>query len=151
MEPSRIPWHLTGVNYVIEATESLKNKIDANHHIQKSATAISMNDVVNKQLSDRVNGESEHNAESDKSEASSDIPEEIQNSVKRVVIANNSTDVPSIGIGINEDRLRSSLSVISSVSASANALILALKVVQEGFGLKFCAYTYIKAIMGASR
>ena len=58
---------------------------------------------------------------------------DVRNGVRKVVLASNSTDVPSIGIGINEDRLRGDLSVISSISAPTNALLIALKVLSKTY------------------
>jgi glyceraldehyde-3-phosphate dehydrogenase/erythrose-4-phosphate dehydrogenase len=146
LDPRRIPWHRSGVNYVIEATESINSKVDARHHLKPNEAGVRMKDLTNR---NQTNSESDNH---DKSEQKiEDEYEEHNHSVKKVVVANSSPDVPSIGIGINEDRLRSDVSVISSISAPANALILALKVVQEGFGLKFCAYTFIKAVKTASR
>lgn len=144
LEPSRIPWEVAGVNYVIEATESLNSKVEARHHLSPSQDAVRMKDLVNK----------EQNSEKDGAKSPTPAEEDVKErviSVKKVVIAGPSAEATSIGIGINEDRLRGDLNVVGSISAPANALILALKVVQEGFGLKFCAYTFIKAIMGVTR
>ena len=55
------------------------------------------------------------------------------------------------GIGINDERLSGSSSVICSISAQANALVLPLKIVQESFGIRFCSYTFLKAVMGPTK
>jgi len=154
MDPSNIPWHQAGVNYVIEATESLKKKVDGTEHLKPKDGVVkspTMKDLVNRKSSDScANGDQ---SSEDPSEVKEDGGEksDVTNGVRKVVLASNSTDVPSIGIGINEDRLRRDLSVISSISAPANALLIALKVIQEKFGLRFCAYTFIKAIKDVSR
>ena len=170
MDPSNIPWQQAGVNYVIEATESLKKKVDGTEHLKPKDGLVkspTMKDLVNRKNSDSINGDqSPENPTSDVKTEEGDKP--VTNGVRKVVLASNSTDVPSIGIGINEDRLRRDTSVISSISAPANALLIALKVVlckkkhnppgipylqviQEKFGLRFCAYTFIKAIKDVSR
>ena len=145
LEPSKIPWELSGVNYVIEATENLNSKVDAKHHLSPREGAVSMKDLVNK---DRI--EEEKNKDLTPNGGAGNV-QEAESRVKKVVLASSSADAPSIGIGINEERLRGDLSVVGSVSAPANALILALKIIQEQFGLKFCAYTFIKAVMGVTR
>merc|ERR1712223_796369 len=33
VDPRKIPWNRIGVNYVIEATESLQSKVNARHHL----------------------------------------------------------------------------------------------------------------------
>jgi glyceraldehyde-3-phosphate dehydrogenase/erythrose-4-phosphate dehydrogenase len=147
LDPRRIPWHHSGVNYVIEATESINSKVDASHHLKPNEAGVRMKDLTNR---NQTNTESDEQNIEDKDGLKTE-DEEHNHSVKKVVVANSSPDIPSIGIGINEDRLRSDLSVISSISAPANALILALKVVQDGFGLKFCAYTFIKAVKTATK
>merc|ERR1712088_162560 len=76
---------------------------------------------------------------------------DIQCTVKKVVVANGSSEFPSFGIGVNDDRLSKSSSVICSMSAQANALILPLKIIHELIGIKFCSYTLMKAIMGPTK
>ena len=131
MDPSNIPWQQAGVNYVIEATESLKKKVDGTEHLKPKDGLVkspTMKDLVNRKNSDSVNGDqSPETPASDVKTEEGDKP--VTNGVRKVVLASNSTDVPSIGIGINEDRLRRDTSVISSISAPANALLIALKVV----------------------
>lgn len=132
MDPSNIPWHQAGVNYVIEATESLKKKVDGTEHLKPKDGVVkspTMKDLVNRKSSDScTNGD---RSSEDPSEVKEDggKKSDVTNGVRKVVLASNSTDVPSIGIGINEDRLRRDLSVISSISAPANALLIALKVI----------------------
>ena len=130
MDPSNIPWQQAGVNYVIEATESLKKKVDGTEHLKPKDGLVkspTMKDLVNRKNSDSINGDqSPENPTSDVKTEEGDKP--VTNGVRKVVLASNSTDVPSIGIGINEDRLRRDTSVISSISAPANALLIALKV-----------------------
>ena len=138
MDPSNIPWHQAGVNYVIEATESLKKKVDGAEHLKPKDGLVkspTMKDLVNRKSSDSCVNEdrsSEDPIEVKEDEGGkTDKEGDVRNGVRKVVLASNSTDVPSIGIGINEDRLRADQSVISSISAPANALLIALKVLSE--------------------
>ena len=135
MDPSNIPWHQAGVNYVIEATESLKKRVDGTEHLKPQDGVVkspTMKDLVNRKSSDSCANEdrsSDGPGEVKENEGEKTVGgADVTNGVRKVVLASNSTDVPSIGIGINEDRLRRDLSVISSISAPANALLIALKV-----------------------
>ena len=135
MDPSNIPWHQAGVNYVIEATESLKKKVDGTEHLKPKDGVVkspTMKDLVNRKGSESCAKEdrsSEDPGEVKENEGEKTVGgADVTNGVRKVVLASNSTDVPSIGIGINDDRLRRDLSVISSISAPANALLIALKV-----------------------
>ena len=140
MDPSNIPWHQAGVNYVIEATESLKKKVDGTEHLKPKDGVVkspTMKDLVNRKGSETcVNEERSSEDGSEMKENDGEKTDEggdVRNGVRKVVLASNSTDVPSIGIGINEDRLRGDLSVISSISAPTNALLIALKVLSKTY------------------
>ena len=55
MDPSNIPWHQAGVNYVIEATESLKKKVDGTEHLKPKDGLVkspTMKDLVNRKGSE---------------------------------------------------------------------------------------------------
>ena len=135
MDPSNIPWRQAGVNYVIEATESLKTKVSGAEHLKPNDGVLkspTMKDLVNRKGSESTNGDqSSENPGVEVKESEGEKGGELTNGVRKVVLASNSTDVPSIGIGINEDRLRRDASVISSISAPANALLIALKVIED--------------------
>ena len=147
VDPRKIPWNSAGVNYVIEATESLQSKVNAMHHLEndtddsfyKKTDSIAMEDLINKK---EVNG--------DKSESKPLNPPS-ERTVKKVILASNSTDFPSFGIGINDERLSRSSNVICSISPQANALVLPLKIIQQAFGVRFCSYTFLKAVMGPAK
>ena len=147
VDPRKIPWNSAGVNYVIEATESLQSKVNAMHHLEndrddsfyKKTDGIAMEDLINKK---EVNG--------DKSESKPLNPPS-ERTVKKVILASNSTDFPSFGIGINDERLSRSSNVICSISPQANALVLPLKIIQQAFGVRFCSYTFLKAVMGPAK
>merc|ERR1712123_241527 len=109
IDPSKIPWDSVGVNYVIEATESLNLKIDARLHLQLSDSDKTFKDIVKSKTT-----------------------------VKKVIVGNSSSDVPSFGIGINDDKISSRLPVLGHVSAPASALVIPLKIIHEHFGIRFC-------------
>ena len=139
VDPRKIPWNSAGVNYVIEATESLQSKVNAMHHLENDTTGIAMEDLINKK---EMNGGI--------SESKPAIPLS-ERTVKKVVVASNSTEFPSFGIGINDERLSRASNVICSISPQANALVLPLKIIQQAFGVRFCSYTFLKAVMGPTK
>ena len=143
VDPRKIPWNTIGVNYVIEATESLQSKVNARHHLEPDEKGLTMKELVNKKEAGEV--------VEDPEVAHETAVTDIQCTVKKVVVANGSPEFPSFGIGVNDDRLSKSSSVICSMSAQANALILPLKIIHELLGIKFCSYTLMKAIMGPSK
>jgi len=159
---------MCGVNYVIEATESLNSKVDGKLHLFGNEGGVSMKDVINRQGNNVVNtvqetkeetkGDNKGNSKEDnKAEQTGNIYTTEKKSlsdscgVKKVVVACNSPDTINIGIGINEDRLRPDVSVIGCISAPTNAILLVLKVILDKFKIRFCAYTFIKAILNVSR
>ena len=144
VDPRKIPWNAVGVNYVIEATESLQSKVNAMHHLKLEADdddgkVMAMEDLVNKK---------DNSGEISECKSTVNVCER---TVKKVVVASNSTEFPSFGIGINDERLSGSSNVICSISPQANALVLPLKIVHQAFGVKFCSYTFLKAVMGPSK
>ena len=139
VDPRKIPWNSAGVNYVIEATESLQSKVNAMHHLENDTAGIAMEDLINKK---EMNGGI--------SESKPAIPLS-ERTVKKVVVASNSTEFPSFGIGINDERLSRASNVICSISPQANALVLPLKIIQQAFGVRFCSYTFLKAVMGPTK
>ena len=143
VDPRKIPWNSVGVNYVIEATESLQSKVNAMHHLEFNQEGMTMEALVNKKdaTEKSANGESEVTTSNINSEST----------VKKVIVASNTSEFPSFGIGINDERLSKSSRVICSISAQANAIVLPLKIVQESFGIRFCSYTFLKAVMGPTK
>jgi len=149
VEPRKIPWDSVGVNYVIEATESLQSRVNALHHLEHDTSGINtMEKLVNKKDAPaELDGDC-----SDAKPVISILDNHISKSnVNRVIVASNSTEFPSFGIGINDDRISKTSKVICSISAQANALVLPLKILQQHFGIKFCSYTYLKAVMGPTK
>ena len=144
VEPRKIPWNSVGVNYVVEATESLQSKINAMHHLEFDSNGFTMEELVNRKDNDEVK-------DKDKEDIQSQVESVKEKTVKKVILASASTEFPSFGIGINDERLSGSSSVICSISAQANALVLPLKIVQESFGIRFCSYTFLKAVMGPTK
>ena len=140
VDPRKIPWNSVGVNYVIEATESLQSKVNAMHHLEFKQEGMTMEALVNKKDATEkiVNGDSE-------------VTSNDECTVKKVIVASNTSEFPSFGIGINDERLSKSSRVICSISAQANAIVLPLKIVQDSFGIKFCSYTFLKAVMGPTK
>ena len=143
VDPRKIPWNSVGVNYVIEATESLQSKVNAMHHLEFNNEGMNMEDLVNKKdVNEKsVNGDSEVITNKTDSECT----------VKKVIVASYASEFPSFGIGINDERLSKSSRVICSISAQANAIVLPLKIVQQSFGIRFCSYTFLKAVMGPTK
>ena len=139
VDPRKIPWNTIGVNYVIEATESLQSKVNARHHMEPDEKGLAMKELVNKKEAGEVTEDPET------------AVTDIQCTVKKVVVANGSSEFPSFGIGVNDDRLSKSSPVICSMSAQANALVLPLKIIHDLIGIQFCSYTLMKAIMGPSK
>ena len=156
LDPRNIPWSDAGVNYVIEATESLQSKINARHHLEPKQEGTAMKDIINREekvmSGDIVETDQNPPEETQEPQNESDEskPKPASN-VKKVILANNSTDYPSFGIGINDERISKSMGVISNISAQANALILPLKIIMDSFGIKYCSYTLLKAIIGPSK
>ena len=146
VDPRKIPWNRIGVNYVIEATESLQSKVNARHHLehgQDSEGGLAMQDLVNKKEALYPDPDAEDNLDN--------LSSEVESTVKKVVVASNSSEFPSFGVGVNDERLSGSSSVICSMSAQANAMVLPLKIIHEMLGIKFCSYTLMKAIMGPTK
>jgi len=138
LDPRRIPWNLAGVNYVIEATQSLQSKVNARHHLEPDQGTVAMNDIINRAGNDPLT-------------EVTDKEKKPICSVKKVILASNSTEFPSFGVGVNDDRISRSMGVIANISAQANALILPLKIIFEKFGIRYCSYTLLKAIMGPNK
>ena len=156
LDPRKIPWDVAGVNYVIEATESLQSKVNARHHLQPDQGAAAMKDIVNREekviSGDFLKKEQDASKESPPTQQSeSKEPLKPVCNVKKVIMASNSTEFPSFGIVINDERISQSMGVIGNISAQANALILPLKIILDNFGIKFCSYTLLKAIIGPSK
>merc|ERR1712106_310751 len=155
LDPRKIPWNEAGVNYVIEATESLNSKINARHHLEPDQDVAAMKDIINRE--EKVLSGDFLKVEQDTSDSTKQSQAENKEStkpvcnVKKVIIAGNSTDFPSFGIGINDERITKSMGVIGNISAQANALILPLKIILEKFGIRYCSYTLLKAIIGPSK
>jgi len=155
LDPRKIPWNEAGVNYVIEATESLNSKINARHHLEPDQDVAAMKDIINRE--EKVLSGDFLKVEQDASDSTKQSQSENKEStkpvcnVKKVIIAGNSTDFPSFGIGINDERITKSMGVIGNISAQANALILPLKIILDNFGMRYCSYTLLKAIIGPSK
>ena len=115
VEPRKIPWDSVGVNYVIEATESLQSRVNALHHLEHDTSGINtMEKLVNKKDAPaELDGDC-----SDAKPVISILDNHISKSnVSRVIVASNSTEFPSFGIGINDDRISKTSKVICSISA----------------------------------
>ena len=149
VDPRKIPWNRIGVNYVIEATESLQSKVNARHHLdhcEDTGGGLAMKELVNKKEALSLYPDPDEEETED-----GNIVKDAECTVKKVVVASNCSEFPSFGIGVNDDRLSGSSPVICSMSAQANAMVLPLKIIHELIGIKFCSYTLMKAVMGPSR
>ena len=143
LDPRQIPWHQAGVTTVIEATESLQSRVTPAHHLQPDTAASAAT-----ALKDIVNRERGGAAEAGEEPISAPAP---PCTIKQVVVAGSSTEFPSFGVGVNDDRISPSMGVIGSISAPAHALVLILQILHKQFRVSSCSYTLLKAVMGPGK
>ena len=133
---TKIPWELSGVNYVIEATDALNTKAEASLHIKKSKKGLRMKHIL-----EMENGTGLLNG---------DELRPMSGGCRRVIIAGPSPDAPLAVVGVSEN-FDSSVPVISHASAGASALAPVLSVIHKKFGIRTCSYTLLRSIRGHSK
>ena len=143
---TKIPWELSGVNYVVEATEVLNTKADAKLHFKDVKKGVRMKHLL------EMEAEAEAPASLTNGDEHGDPLSPLSGGVKRVLIAGPSPDAPLAVTGVNDDKINpATTEIISHASAAASALAPVLTVIHKKFGLKACSYTLLKSIRGHSK
>jgi len=127
-DAKKIPWEIVGVNFVIETNLALNTFNDARNHFRTVDQA--------------SNGLPLLDQEKEKP---------LYYGVEKVLIASPSPDAKSIALGVNDSTEVLNSKILSHASAPVSALATVLKVINSKFGIRFCSFTLLKAVMGASR